>query len=1222
MGSRSGEQSHQSAIAALLATLAEPESELRRELRVGAERLSPGDRIGDFTLLRRLGGGGMGEVFEAEQSAPRRRVAVKVLHPECLSEAGVRRLRAEATLLARSSHPGIVEVYSAGIATAPSGLPVAFMAMELVEPGIPITIAARSEELRGFERSIQLFLQLAGAVAHAHRIGIIHLDLKPTNALVGRDGAVKLIDFGLARAAEGVVPRTDCPSGATGWIGTYEYMAPEQFALAPEGCDARADVYSLGVILFELLARRRPHNLSGLSPFGIGRLLSQSIPPNLSGIRADLPRWMANVTAKCLEPIPGMRYRDAAELARDIERGLESGETGATDPHVARRAIRWTRLNSRAITLVAVSMAGTVAAIIGAMALRSSGLRLADAEGRIQAAVLRDASAAIPRGQLQLAAMYAREAKHPAWETHAIEKIASHGLIEFATASPLRFVAFANAGASLLVLNESGAWQTDLRKFDPQLAAPDSVLPRAVSARQVPGQEDMFVLRDTGARNIVYSSRIRGELCSTVAKDACPNESATMLAVLDQSRLTISSLSNHAPAVDRLFPISGGVSVAWDQDTVLVACEDGRLGRCDPATGELAWMSAPEGQTPQFRSCQVMQSKVGILRLTPSKGLERCEAGVWTAFPNDGYGPAVTAASVAPDQSRIALGLSLGSFSIVDLSTKEVLCNISAHPDPISCIAWSPDCRYLATGSSEGRVKVWPTNPNTICPRNDGTANTGRPIETISSSRDGNRLIVADGSQIRVLELRPEYSVILAAPAGPTSGVAISPLGDFAAWTIEDGLLVSSLEAPPHCVRISTDKLRGVNWTKLGLLAWTDIAIRLMDTKSGEIRWEVSLNSAAAAKPSFVRASETTAVFMSQEQDRIGLAIDLESGSVVASLPRSTTDRTNVTSLDFSVRRNRWYWFDEFGVAHASPEVSKAGEGLRNLETPAGVAAFFTQDEGRLLAVSELGHVYVLIPETLELTAWLEAPPLAARWAMLAEESDVLTIAAPNGQLRQYNAPSAIRQPPLHLAAGLQFGETPVPARRRCEVIAVAGQHGRSDGDDDRRGRLLDRGRGRPDGRGRRSARHLGSRSARWILACDPQQGGTPLARAALRVHTHTPLHASRPRNVLSNLEIPVFGRQCLSIRLKRPPACRLTGGAFARPKTGSVSACAGFRGPRPVVAGRPIPRRPRSGRCPDHAPPARSPPPSTAAAARLTSSTGHPSPVLACPSSTLVHPR
>ena len=209
-------------------------------------RLRLPDRVGRYRILRLLGEGGMGAVYEAEQDNPRRTVALKVIRPGLVSPALLKRFAHEAQILGRLHHPGIAQVYEAGLAD--DGQP--FFAMEFIR-GLPLDEYARRHGLDLAAR-VDLLARVCDAVQHAHDQGVIHRDLKPANILVEETGQPKVLDFGVARATD-----ADLLTGAgltqTGQLlGTLNYMSPEQVAADPAAIDHRADVYALGVILFEL----------------------------------------------------------------------------------------------------------------------------------------------------------------------------------------------------------------------------------------------------------------------------------------------------------------------------------------------------------------------------------------------------------------------------------------------------------------------------------------------------------------------------------------------------------------------------------------------------------------------------------------------------------------------------------------------------------------------------------------------------------------------------------------------------------------------------------------------------------------------------------------------------------------------------------------------------------------------------------------------------------
>jgi serine/threonine protein kinase len=275
-----------------------------------------GRRIGAYTLVRIIGAGGMGAVYEARQDHPERAVALKVLRGALGSRGSLRRFEEEAAILARLRHPGIAQVFEAGTFDSGAG-PTPFFAMELIEGASPLTTSARERKLPPRER-LALFLAVCDAVAHGHQRAIIHRDLKPANILVGADGAPKVIDFGVARTL-GDPAHTVTQQ----FVGTLSYMSPEQ-CTGPthSGADVRSDVYALGVILFELLTDARPYDVDEKSLPEAARIIREEAPPRPSSIIPDLRGDLETIILKALEKDPLRRYQSVAELADDLQRFL------------------------------------------------------------------------------------------------------------------------------------------------------------------------------------------------------------------------------------------------------------------------------------------------------------------------------------------------------------------------------------------------------------------------------------------------------------------------------------------------------------------------------------------------------------------------------------------------------------------------------------------------------------------------------------------------------------------------------------------------------------------------------------------------------------------------------------------------------------------------------------------------------------------------------------
>ena len=243
--------------------------------------------IPHYRILRLLGTGGMGAVYQAEQKQPQRTVALKVIKPGLVTPALLRRFEHETELLGRLQHPGIAHIYEAGTVDTPSG-PQAYFAMEFVRgpaaSPAPSLVEFAAKNKLGTRQRLELLAKVADAVHYAHQRGIIHRDLKPANILVDDTGQPKILDFGVARATDADVNTVTVQTDVGQIIGTLPYMSPEQAGGDPAQLDTRSDVYSLGVIAYELLAGRLPYKLKTLMLLEAVRVIREDEPSRLSAI--------------------------------------------------------------------------------------------------------------------------------------------------------------------------------------------------------------------------------------------------------------------------------------------------------------------------------------------------------------------------------------------------------------------------------------------------------------------------------------------------------------------------------------------------------------------------------------------------------------------------------------------------------------------------------------------------------------------------------------------------------------------------------------------------------------------------------------------------------------------------------------------------------------------------------------------------------------------------
>jgi eukaryotic-like serine/threonine-protein kinase len=283
-----------------------------------ATKVTPPSFIGPYRILRLLGEGGMGVVYEAEQQQPRRIVALKVIRSGLGDPKLIRRFEQESLVLGRLQHPGIAQIYEAGTAEDGSGSQPYF-AMEFVR-GEPLLQYAEARHLSSRDK-LQLMEKICDAVQHAHLRGIIHRDLKPANILVDESGQPKILDFGVARAIDSdahVTRQTDLGQ----LVGTLAYMSPEQVLGDPLELDARSDVYALGVTLYQLLAGRLPYRVSPKLHEAV-QTIREGEPAPLGAASPEFRGDIETIVAKALEKDRARRYASAAELASDIGRYLQ-----------------------------------------------------------------------------------------------------------------------------------------------------------------------------------------------------------------------------------------------------------------------------------------------------------------------------------------------------------------------------------------------------------------------------------------------------------------------------------------------------------------------------------------------------------------------------------------------------------------------------------------------------------------------------------------------------------------------------------------------------------------------------------------------------------------------------------------------------------------------------------------------------------------------------------
>ncbi len=419
-----------------------------------------GTMIGPYKLIEQIGEGGFGVVFMAEQQKPlRRKVALKVIKPGMDSHQVIARFEAERQALALMDHPNIARVFDAG--STDSGRP--YFVMELVR-GVPITQFCDGSELSTHQR-LELFIEVCRAVQHAHQKGIIHRDLKPSNVLVTLHGdkpVVKVIDFGVAKAIAQPLTDKTLITGFAQMIGTPLYMSPEQAQMSALEVDTRSDIYSLGVLLYELLTGTTPFSKERLREVSfdeVRRIIREEEPPQPSTRLSTLGQAAATVSArrksdprklsrlfrgeldwivmKALEKDPARRYETVGAFAADLQRYLMDEPVEACPPSVRYRLGKFVRRNGKALAfaglvlLFLVLLGGGAGWVVRDRSARE-GVRevevdraLDEARSLCQAERLLEAQAAVKRARALLAGGGGEELKRRVgWVGHAVRMAA------------------------------------------------------------------------------------------------------------------------------------------------------------------------------------------------------------------------------------------------------------------------------------------------------------------------------------------------------------------------------------------------------------------------------------------------------------------------------------------------------------------------------------------------------------------------------------------------------------------------------------------------------------------------------------------------------------------------------------------------------------------------------------------------------------------------------
>jgi len=348
------------------------------DLSATAALITSGGQIGQYRIIRKIGEGGMGTVFEAEQQHPRRHVALKIISAGVVTSRTLRRFEHESQILGRLHHVGIAQIFEAGTFDVGAGTQP-FFAMEYIK-GLSLPDYVQKHQL-GTRRRVELLIKICQAVEHAHQKGVIHRDLKPGNILVDETGEPKILDFGVARVTDADVQTATLQTDIGQLVGTIPYMSPEQVSGDPQELDTRSDVYALGVVCYELLTGHMPYDLHHQLIHEAVRVIREVDPKPLSSLNKTLRGDVETIISKALSKEKDRRYQSANDFATDLRHYLADEPINARPASALYQLRKFTRRN-RALVFgtAAVFAVSVVGAIVSTMLyLRAEEARASEA---------------------------------------------------------------------------------------------------------------------------------------------------------------------------------------------------------------------------------------------------------------------------------------------------------------------------------------------------------------------------------------------------------------------------------------------------------------------------------------------------------------------------------------------------------------------------------------------------------------------------------------------------------------------------------------------------------------------------------------------------------------------------------------------------------------------------------------------------------------------------
>lgn len=755
-----------------------------------SDELPSGTLVGDVRIVRFLGAGGMGRVYEAIQDSTQRTVAVKVIRAGIVSAATARRLAHEAQILGRLSHPGIARIYSAGVARI-AGHDMPYFVMEFVDRPRSITAFAAARGLSSRAR-VELFRQVCRGVAHGHERGVVHRDLKPGNILVDAAGQPKVIDFGVARCTAADGQLTTMHTGTGELLGTAQYMAPEQLFGTADDIDPRADVYALGLVLYELLTGSLPYDVRDRPIYEVARVVREVEPRSLATVDRELRGDLTAIVATCLDKDRGRRYPSAAAVAADLDRHLRGEPIVARPPGFLESLIRLaSRHKAAALGLAAVLTTLVVAAAgMSVLAVWAEGQR-----------VLATAAADLAERQLYRANVRSLQSFIESENPQAARAILDETLAIAGDPVPLELRCLgAELDESLVVLEPTGdpvvevAFEPDGTKLVATAARLDETHPTKEGTELLRRRAGFFrLVQDRRAVKYTVASgdvfqRYEGATSGGEEVAGLPDRVFDRTAdgrqlELDEDGRLVLRLPGPMPSVISLDDPRGrlaSVAFAPGAERAVALTADHRLDLWDAADGKhigsldalgsvTDFAFAPDGS--RLISLRILKNSTALLCVFETGKGKRLATIEIPGSLTRGY----LEMAFSHDGRRLATAAHSAEVVIWNANEGIHAATLRGHSAVVTAIAWSADGRLLASGDRSGRICIWNVESGELERQCFGHS---RNVLTMAFSPSGSRLVSGgvDGS-VRIwptVASRPLATVPL---AGEPLAVAFRPDG-------------------------------------------------------------------------------------------------------------------------------------------------------------------------------------------------------------------------------------------------------------------------------------------------------------------------------------------------------------------------------------------------------------------------------------------------------------